>query len=299
MKTPPAKETSTPVGEPLPEALANYHCVCGENPLWDDVRQRVYWTDIPRGRIFFYDPNKDNHEILHTGPVVGGFTLQADGSLLLFQENRFARLLPNGHEEVLARDIDPGMERFNDVIADPEGRVYAGTIGKTRESGGLYRVERDGSVKRLFTGTGCANGMAFSPDQKRFWWTCSTTRKIFEFDYDRASGELSGRREFHAAEPGTGTPDGLTVDTEGFIWSARWGGFAVLRHDPSGKVVRTVRFPVERVSSVIFGGTHLDELYVTTAGGDEEKGTADGTLYRVKGLARGLPEFRSRVLLKA
>jgi D-xylonolactonase len=291
MNTPAPQET------PRVEEIVNEHCACGENPLWDAARGRVLWTDIPNGRIYAWDRASGRHEILSRGAVTGGFTLQADGTLLLFQANRFARLRPDGREEVLGEGIDDGMERFNDVIADPEGRVYAGTIGRTRESGGLYRVERDGSAKRLFTGTGCANGMAFSPDLRRLWWTCSTTRKIFEFDYDRASGELSNRRLFHAAEPGTGTPDGLTVDAEGLLWSARWGGHAVLRHDPSGRVVRTVRFPVAKVSSVVFGGPDLDELYVTTAGGSEGAATADGALYRVKGLARGLPEFRSRVVL--
>ena len=82
------------------------------------------------------------------------------------------------------------MKRFNDVIADPSGRVFAGTIGE-HPKGGLYRLDLDGTITKMFDGTGCSNGMGFSPDTKTFYWTCSTTRRIFQFDFDAESGALS------------------------------------------------------------------------------------------------------------
>jgi len=277
------------------EPLANYHCETGENPLWDQERQFVYWTDIPKGRLFRYDARTGEHEQVYSGEPVGGFTLQRDGSLLLFRVNEILVLRPDGALEMIVDRIDDDMERFNDVIADPEGRVYAGTIGKRDQSGGVYLVHVDGKVKNLFKGTGCSNGMGFSPDRKHFYWTCSTRRKIFRFVYEQSTGELTQRHELIRAGSDEGTPDGLAVDSKANIWSARWGGFAIRQYTPAGEQIGRIDFPVGKVSSLIFGGQDLDELYVTTAGGSDDADTDDGTLYRVKVAERGLPEFRSHV----
>ena len=285
------------------EAIANYRCKTGENPLWDERRGIVLWLDIPTGRLFRYDQTADRHECFYEGASpVGGMTMQEDGSLLLFEANQVSRLDGEGERAVLIRDIDGDMQRFNDVIADPEGRVFAGTIGKDKQRGGLYRVDLDGRVTRLFQGTGCANGMGFSPDLRTFYWTCSTTRRVFRFDYERAAGALSGRKVWKAAEPDEGIPDGLTVDAEGCIWNAWWDGYALKRFTAEGELLSEIRFPVAKVSSVIFGGPELTDLYVTTAGGSGS-GSGDGegpegTLYRVRGAgARGRGEFRSRVVV--
>jgi D-xylonolactonase len=286
-----------PVAEPEVRALANYHCKVGENPLWHPEEGRIYWLDIETGRIFRLDVASGEHECFYRGPVVGGFTLQADGTLLLFEVDRIVRLEADGTRRVLREGIDPDVARFNDVIADPEGRVYAGTIGRTDQSGGVYKVERDGSIECLWKGTGCANGMAFTRDLSRFYWTCSTTRSIFEFDYDRATGHMGNRRLCDRVAEQDGTPDGLTLDLDDCIWTARWGGGVVVKMDAAGRELGRVEFPVTRTSSVAFGGPLLDTLYVTTAGGDGvgERAGADGTLYSVKVDARGRAEFRSSV----
>jgi D-xylonolactonase len=198
---------------------------------------------------------------------------------------------------VIREDIDSDMRRFNDVITDPEGRVFAGTIGRTDESGGLYRIDRDGSVQCVWKGTGIANGMGFTTDLSRFYWTCTTSSQIYIADYDRQTGTLHDRRLFYAVPKDEGGPDGLTVDAEDHIWSARWGGSAVYRLSPDAKVVDRIEFPVEKITSVTFGGPALDTLYVTSAGGSSDSQSADGTLFRVQVPARGRPEFWSRIAL--
>jgi D-xylonolactonase len=279
------------------EPIVNEHCEVGENPLWDDDQQCIYWTDIPKGVLFRYDADTARPARIYKGEPVGGFTLQADGTLLLFRANEFARRRKDGSVEVLCRGIDDDMERFNDVIADPEGRVFAGTIGKSETSGGLYRIDLDGTVTKLFLGTGCSNGMAFSTDRRKFWWTCSTTRRIYLFAYDQRTGELSNRTVFLDLSREEGEPDGLTVDSNGFIYSARWDGFGVYVYSPQGALVEKIVMPVAKVTSMIFGGKNLDELYIASAGGQANSEAADGTLYRVRVPARGLLEFRSRILL--
>lgn len=256
----------------------------------------LYWTDIPAGRLFRLDPAGGTSECFYDGGVVGGFTLQADGRLLLFGANEVRLLDPDGGgERVLIEGIDDDMERFNDVIADPAGRVFAGTFGRGRETGGLYRLDGDGSIRCLWKGTRVSNGMAFTPDGGGFYWTDSTARTIFRFDYDRRGGELSNRRTFLALPAEEKTPDGMTVDEGGNVWSARWDGGALFRYDADGVEIERIAFPVAKVSSVVFGGAGLDELYVTTAGGEPGAETADGTLYRLRAGARGRAEFRSRI----
>lgn len=281
------------------QPLANYHCVTGENPLWHAEEGRIYWEDIETGRLFRADPQTGANECFFHGDRIGGFTFQADGALLLFEENRIARLEPGGERRLLIEGIDAAMVRFNDVIADPEGRVYAGTIGSTDENGGLFRVERDGSVSLVWRGTGCANGMGFSPDGGRFYWTCSTTRRIYVAGYDRASGALTQRSVLHVARETEGTPDGLAVDARGHLWSARWDGHAVYHLDAAGQLIERVALPVAKVSSLTFGGPSLDEAYVTTAGGTGGgEGGLEGTLFRVRGLeTAGQAAHRSKILL--
>lgn len=284
--------------EPVIVPVANYHCQVGENPLWNDSDDRIYWEDIDTGRLFRADHSTLAHECFYKGEVVGGFTFQEDDKLLLFEADRIVVLDPESRaRRVLKEGIDPDMVRFNDVIADPEGRVFAGTIGRTDESGGLYRIDKDGSVHCLWKGTGNSNGMAFSRNLQKFYWTCSTTRRIFVCDYQRDTGALTNRKVFCSVPAEEGTPDGMTIDAWDEMWTARWDGRALLRMTLEAKVVERIEFPVAKISSVTFGGPGLDTLYVTTAGGSEGSESADGTLYRLKTRARGRPEFRSKVAL--
>jgi D-xylonolactonase len=270
-------------------------CELGEGPVWDTQKRCVYWTDISAGKILCLDPLLTRFQTIYQGTPVGGFTLQQNGELLLFRVNDIAVLHLDGSASVLQTFPERGMTRFNDVIADPEGRVFAGTIGKTDESGGLYRFDPDGQVKHLFAGTGCSNGMGFSIDRKTFYWTCSTSRRIFQFDYDEASGAIGNRRLFYEASRSEGIPDGLAVDAEGCIWSARWGGAAVVRHAPNGEVLGSIQFPVKNVTSVCFGGENLDRLFVTSARNGDDRACDAGSLFQTRLPDRGLRGFKSRI----
>lgn len=271
---------------------ADADCRLGENPLWSEKAGCVYWTDIPSGRIHCWEAATGRHRIVYEGEPVGGFTMQENGDLLLFRVNDIALLHGDQQVSVLRHFSDDGMERFNDVIADPIGRVFAGTIGKHPQCG-LYRVNLDVTITKLFAGTGCSNGMGFSPDLKSLYWTCSTTRQILRFNFDAASGELSNRRLFHKSDQNI--PDGLAVDAAGCVWSARWGGGAVVRHSPDGEVLEMFQFPAPNLTSLCFGGEKLNQLFVTSAKSPDRESPHAGALFQMPVSVAGQTEFRSRI----
>lgn len=273
-------------------------CQLSEGPLWNSESNFLFWTDITAGKIHRFDASTEQHKVIYQGEPVGGFTFQENGELLLFRVNDIALLKPDGRISKVRDFSDKGMNRFNDVIADPRGRVFAGTTGPNPDAG-LYRMDLNGEITKLFSGTACSNGMGFSPDQKKFYWTNTTTRQIFEFEYEAGSGEISGRRVFYDATSDEGVPDGLAVDSQGCVWSARWGGSSVVRHAPDGKVLGRIRFPAVNVSSICFGGTNLDELFVTAAQNVQDTAPHVRGLFRVRTRFRGSKEFRSRIQVES
>lgn len=296
--------------------LALEPCRTGENPYYVASEHALYWIDIPpgtlfqpglelpTGKLFRLDLDSGQHRLIYEGTPIGGLTRQENGDWLLFRVSDIALMKPDGTVETLLPFHDDGAKRFNDVIADPQGRVFAGTIGVNDESGGLYRVERDGAMQLLFRGTGVSNGMGFSPDLRYFYWTDYTGSRIFRFDYERESGELSHRTLFYEAATGDGHPDGMTVDTRGNLWSAHLGAGRLICLSPDGREVERVQMPVRRLTSCVFGGRKMDTLFVTTGrqtGSSHPDGLpdgpGDGALYSLRVGASGTPEFSSRVLV--
>ena len=155
--------------------------------------------------------------------------------------------------------------RFNDGVIDRQGRFWAGTIAPGATSA-LYRLDPDLSVHTLETGVGVSNGIGWSLDDRTMYYTDSPRRVIYAYDFDAATGAIANRRPFVLlGDDEPGAPDGLAVDSQGFVWSARWDGWKVCRYDPAGKLEREIKMPVQRPTSCAFGGQHLDELYITSA----------------------------------
>jgi sugar lactone lactonase YvrE len=282
-----------------PEIVADHRCHTGENPLWHPMEKNLYWTDIPRGRLYRYDPATGKSGQCFEGAPVGGFTVQVDGALLLFMARGAVARWSGGNLDFIVREIEAEKgNRFNDVIADPSGRVFCGTMGDKKGSGRLYRLDADGSIHVMLEGIGVSNGMGFTPDRRHMYYTDSAYRRIYLFDYEGESGTIANQRIWLTTPENEGSPDGLTVDAGGFVWSARWNGSAVYRYSPGGTEDRRIAFPALKVSSVCFGGDELSDLYVTTALGDgerEKEGAGAGALFRLRSRVRGVPEFFSRI----
>jgi len=298
-----------------PELIADYQCVVGEGPLWHEDEQCLYWSDIVTGRLFRYDPASGQHEQIYAGEQVGGFTIQADGALLLFMGRGKIATWRDGTLTTIIEEIPAERPtRFNDVIADPRGRVFCGTISPRYGEDDappvqarLYRLDPDLTLTVLLEGIGVSNGMGFTPDQTKLYYTDTHTRDISLFDYDIETGAIANRRPFvvvpesppegPAASPDEGAPDGMTMDAEGCVWSARWGGGCLVRYGPDGTELQRITFPARKVSSAIFGGPDLTDLYVTTAGGHQKDvdGPGAGALFRVRPGVKGAREFRSTI----
>jgi len=282
-----------------PELIADYACETGEGPLWHPMERRLYWVDIPQGRMFRYDPATRQHEQCYQGDVVGGYTIQEDGALLLFMAHGVIKTWRDGVLTTVKEGI-PGDQdtRFNDVIADPAGRVFCGTMAIPGRDGRLYRLDHDGTLTTVIENVGVSNGMGFTPDLKHMYYTDTRAREISLFDYDQQTGEITNRRPFaRVADGGEGAPDGMTVDAEGYVWSARWGGSRLVRYAPDGRIDQEVFFPALKVSSASFGGDDYRDLYVTTAGGHIKKsdGKHAGSLFRIRPAVGGVPHFLSRI----
>ncbi len=284
------------------EPLADYGCHTGEGPLYHPKENAVYWTDIPNGRLFRYNLTTAQHEAFEIGRPVGGFTLQEDGQFLLFMDQGAIAFWQPGKDlnyfvELISDEVET---RFNDVFTDTAGRVYCGTMPTQKRAGRLYRINEEGVLTKLLDGIGCSNGMGLSLDRKYLYYTDSTARIIYRFAYDKVVGNIARKRVLIQTEEGGGVPDGMTVDAKGNIWSARWDGSCLVGYTPQGREFTRIPFPVKKVSSVIFGGPNYDQMFVTTAGGQQKDtdGELAGALFRltIPGVT-GVPEFASRICL--
>jgi D-xylono/L-arabinono-1,4-lactonase len=293
-------KSTPPVASPVPVVVADTTNTCGENPLWHPQEKKLYWLDIPAGKLFRYGPATNSHEVAFVhNEAIGGFTFQADGSLLLFMARGHIAVWRDGKiiKTVLAEIPDERTTRFNDVIADPQGRVFCGTMATKERLGRLYRLDRDGRLTLLLEGIGCSNGMGFTADLKTLYYTDSGAYKVYRFDYDQSTGAITNQRVFVELTKETGLPDGMTVDANGDVWTAVWEGSCVIRFDPHGRELQRFKLPSNRITSVIFAGENLADLYVTSAGGEDRaaNGVSAGALFRLNTGARGVPEFVSRI----
>lgn len=274
------------------EIAAAPGCRLAEGVLWHPGERRLYWIDIAPGRLFRFDPIQSTTESFVVGSAIGGFTFQRQGGLLLFLAHGRVISWRDGQATIVDELAGEGGGRFNDAIADPEGRVFCGTFfedGSRR--GNLYRLDPDGKVTRVLDGLACTNGMGFSPDLERFYHTDSGERTIYAFRYDRATGRIYDRKALVTIPP-PAVPDGLTVDADGYVWSALWGGSAIVRYDPEGHPVRTIPLPIPRITSLSFGGNDFSELYISSAQ-SEPPAPCEGAIFHLRLDHGGRAEFYS------
>ncbi len=241
----------------------------GEGPVWDAVRQRLVFVDIPRGDVHVFDPATGAARIVRATPPVSAVVCTQAGDWLIAAGRGIRRLDPDTGRETPLVEAEPESRatRMNDGAVDPQGRFWVGSMSTVRESGQgtLYRFDPDGSLHTMLTGVTTSNGIDWSPDGRLMYYVDTRTLRIDVFDFDGATGAIAGRRPFVDLAGETGRPDGLIVDGEGGVWVALWEGGAIRRYDARGRLDRTVTLPVTCPTKCAFGGPSLEDLFVTSA----------------------------------
>jgi sugar lactone lactonase YvrE len=251
------------------ELVSDAKATLGEGAIWHAREGKLHRVDVEAGRLHVFNPADGSQSALDVGQPIGTVVPRARGGVMLALGHEFAaldlgtgRLTPWGEPDSNPRD------RFNDGKCDPAGRFWAGTINLDRTPGAasLYCLEPDGRVRTMLEGVTNSNGITWSPDQTTMYYIDTPTRQVTAFDYDPATARIANPRAVIAIPPELGKPDGMTIDAEGMLWIALWGGGCVGRFDPkSGNALATVSVAARRVSSCALGGPNRDELYITTA----------------------------------
>lgn len=273
--------------------------VLGEGALWCPLEQRLWWIDISQPTLWSWQSRGGRVEHWPLPKPPGSFALRKSGGFLFAFRNGLATLSKPGGDLKWLEGPELGDERFNDGKTDRSGRFWAGTLDRRLGSpiGRLYRISSDFAVKPMDSGFTISNGIGWSPDDRTMYFTDTPSRRIYRYDFDAAAGGISNRRVFVEAAPGHGGPDGMTVDAEGFVWSAQFDRWCVNRYAPDGRLERSVRLSVQRPTTCMFGGPDLATLYVTSARMDlSEAALAEqphaGGVFAMQPGVRGLPEPR-------
>jgi sugar lactone lactonase YvrE len=282
------------------ELLLDAHAELGEGPAWDARAGVLYWVNIHAGELHTFDPSAGTDRSLSFGEPIGCAAPMRGGGLVLALRSGFYTLTPPAITPTLLADPQekPG-NRFNDGKCDPAGRFLAGTMDDAEKaaSGSLYSCAPGGGLATLLTNLRISNGLTWSPDYKTFYFIDTPTRLVLAFDYDLAGGVIDRPRPVVRVPEDLGWPDGMTSDREGMLWIALWGGAAVTRWDPqSGKLIASHPIPARNITSCIFGGSNMDELYLTTAckgmtAAQLDEYPLSGGLFRMRTDVRGIPTF--------
>ena len=243
-------------------------CELGEGPHWEVARGRLRYVDIDGGVVHDLDPaTGDDRPVPVPPPVSFAVPIGHGPDVLCGTGGAVTRVAGDGQVVGrLAVEPDRPGNRINEGKADPAGRLWFGSMSRSRTPGvaSLYCLDADG-LRTVSGGMTVGNGIDWDVDRGRMYHIDSTTQQIDVYRYDLATGAVADRGVFVRIDPADGLPDGLTLDADGCLWLCLFGGGAIRRYDPDGTLMTTVRLPVAHVTSAAFGGPDLSTLFVTTS----------------------------------
>jgi len=243
----------------------------GEGVTWDSRTGMLWWTDIEESRLYRLQWSDRSMNVFDLPDRLCSFGFTSDKNTLVaaFADGFYLFCPVTSERELICTiEADNPATRMNEGRLDRQGCFWAGSMveqpfaGATAE-GALYRLDA-GQVTCQLDGIGISNGLAFSADGNTVFFADTPTRTIRKYNLDGETGALSGGREFARVDADAG-PDGATIDSDGFYWSAHWGSGEVARYAPDGQVDYVIQTPAPQVACVEFGGPDMDLLFVTTA----------------------------------
>ena len=274
----------------------------GEGPIWDEKKQVLYWIDILSSKLYRYNPAKGKNKSYDVGQHVGTVVLRESGGFMLALRNGFAAFDAKKGKLEIINDPESHLtgNRFNDGKCDPAGRFWAGTMAYDNPvtQGSLYRMNTDFEVRKMVGGIGISNGIVWSHDQKSMYYIDTIAATVRAYDYDLDTGDISNERVAIDVPREMGLPDGMTIDTDGMLWIAHYGGGRVCQWNPeTAEVLQTIEVPAKQTTACAFGGKKLDTLYITSAAqqmskADLKKEPHAGALFACKPGAQGVNAFR-------
>lgn len=266
----------------------------GEGPVWHPEEQVLYWVDIESKRLHRFDPATGENEFQQFDRKVGAAVPSRGGGFLLAMQDGIYKLASFGGGKPELAAAPEGLasdERFNDGKCDPFGRFWAGTMpAGGKPEGKLFMLDREHRLHVKAEGVTCSNGLAWDVARDAMYYIDTPTRTVLAYDYDGETGSIRNGRAAISVAADDGVPDGMSIDEEGMLWVAHWGGNQVIRYNPAtGEALERIVIPAALCTSCAFGGANLDELYITSAslGRDPEQESLAGSLFRIKLGVRG------------
>lgn len=256
------------------KSIWNGPAYLGECPVWHPDTQQLYWVDCAKGQLHHYDPLSQQVASWKLPAPIGCIAPVKGKGLLGFMQGEVIYIDTDdgSHRKLATVFAKDAAMRVNDGKCDRQGRFWMGTATTDFEhaAGCLFCFDQQGKIKKMGEGLFISNGLGWSPDDQWMYHCDSWLGTIYRYRFDAASGDL-GEREQWFTYPGLGVPDGLTVDADGYIWTAVWDGSKILRIDPQAKVCQEIWMPVQRPTSCIFGGEELQTLFVSSCSRDVQE----------------------------
>ena len=269
----------------------------GEGPVWLPERG-LHCVDMNKGNVLRFAEDGTVQDRVYVGAIAAVIRPRISGGTVIAAERHLVLLDDSGNRTDLPDVFDDVSVRFNEGGCDPDGAFYCGTMAYDQAPGRgrLFRFAADGSSEVALASVTVSNGFWFSPDGSLAYYNDTPTHHVDVFDWSPETG-LTDRRHFVEIDPEDGSPDGLTVDVDGYVWVACWGGSAVRRFAADGRLDEVVEVPATQVSSCTLGGATGDTLFITTSRqdvSDDDAGPA-GALFVVEGAARGQVVLPARI----
>ena len=284
------------------DLFSDYSCELGEGPFWDSKRSRLHWVDIIGKKIISQNLDGSNIHALEVDGNPGCVVLSDDGTMVAGVDNQISSLDGGGNLlKVLADTKEGSGLRFNDGKCDPSGRFWVGSMDRKEKNklGSLYSWNSIEGLVNREQGVTVSNGMGWSTDDSLFYYIDSPTREVSVYDFDLSTGSINNKRRFMSFTEEDGFPDGMTIDNEGRLWIAFWGGSKIMCVNPDSKAIEeVVSFPVSKITSCAFGGEKMDQLFITSAKVqvNEKDEPMAGKTFVVSLGVKGLPSFNLKLI---